>query len=173
MEFAELVRQFNSGIKAIANRHRPQCGFVDQDDLAQEALVSLWLQWKDGGLNDKNKSYVLKGCYFQMKNFLRKSLDKVTPLSLDAPIDEEGTPLEEVIANGRSEDDSRGLEANSLIDTIRNDGLTVREKEVFEYFLLGFNTRQIGKKLGISHVRVVKIEKNIWAKARAKIRQDE
>lgn len=168
--FDELSAQFNSGIKAIANKHRPRCGFIDEDDLAQEALISLWRKWKGDGLRDKNKSYILKGCYFEIKNFLRKSLDSVTPLSLDTPIDEEGRTLEEIIPDGCPDAGTRDKEANFLVDMIRNDGLTVREKEVFEYFLQGLNTRQIGAKLGISHVRVVKIEKNIWNKARAKIR---
>ena len=151
----------------------PQCGFLDADDLVQEALLSIWLKWKKDGLKDKNKSYVLKGCYFEMKNFLRKSLDRVTPVSLDMPIDEEGATLEEVIPDARFYSNSRDMEANHLIDTIRNDGLTLREKDVFEYFLQGLNTRQIGKKLGISHVRVVKIEKSIWTKTRAKIGQND
>ncbi|MDP1854199.1 MAG: sigma-70 family RNA polymerase sigma factor [Candidatus Omnitrophota bacterium] len=172
MEFNELASQFNSGIKAIASKHRPQCGFIDAQDLAQEALLSLWLKWKAGSLKDKNKSYILKGCYFEMKNFLRKSLDAVTPVSLDVPIDEEGATLKEIIPDARLNDD-HSIEVNFLIDAIRNDGLTTREKEVFEYFLLGLNTRQIGRKLGISHVRVVKIEKNIWAKTRAKLKNSD
>lgn len=167
--FNKLASQFNSGIKAIAHKHRPQYAFIDEGDLRQEALISLWRKWKEGKLKDKNKSYILKGCYFEMKNFLRKSRDFVTPLSLDAPIDEEGTPLEEVIADTRLETNNRDIEANFLVDMIRNDGLTTREKEVFEYFMQGLNTRQIGARLGISHVRVVKIEKNIWDKARAKL----
>lgn len=170
--FNELAAQFNSGIKAIANKHKPQCGFVDSDDLMQEALFSLWLKWKEGKLFGKNKSYILKGSYFDMKNFLRKTMDAVIPFSLDTPINEEGAILEEIIPDGRLDNTIRNSEANFLIDAIRNDGLTIREKEVFEYFLQGFNTRQIGEKLGISHVRVVKIEKNIWNKTRAKIKND-
>lgn len=169
MEFCEFTSQFSSGIKAIAHKHRPQSGFIDESDLVQEALVSLWLKWKEGKLSNKNKSYILKGCYFEMKNFLRKSLDSVTPVSLNTAIDEEGTPLEEVIPDERLDNSENNVEAHNLIDEIRNDGLTIREKEVFEYFLKGFNVRQIGEKLGISHVRVVKIEKNIWQKARTKI----
>lgn len=167
--FNQLAARFNSGIKAIAHKHRPRCGFVDADDLAQEALLSLWLKWKEGKLSDKNKSYILKGCYFDMKNFLRKSRDFVTPLSLDTPIDEDGATLKEVIPDQNTVDDRRDKEADFLVDMIRNDGLTVREKEVFEYFMQGLNTRDIGKKLGISHVRVVKIQKNIRDKARAKL----
>ncbi|PIQ89369.1 MAG: hypothetical protein COV72_03240 [Candidatus Omnitrophica bacterium CG11_big_fil_rev_8_21_14_0_20_42_13] len=168
MSFEEFAKQLSPKIKALARKHAPSCGFVDQDDLFQEALIYLWIKWRSGELNDKTKSYIIKGCYFDIKNFLRKAMDSTTHISLSMPIDEDGTALGETVTDKNAVDE-RGRDAALLIDTIRNDGLTKREKEVFEHFLKGLNTRQIGERLGISHVRVVKLEKNIWEKTRHKI----
>ena len=164
-----MIRQFNSDIKALAYRYNPEYSFVDSDDLAQEAITRLWFKWKEGKLKDKNRSYILRGCYFDMKNFIRKSREAKAPLSLDMPIDETGVSLKEIIVD-KATLTKEDTEANFFIDSIRNDGLTFREKQVFEYFLQGLNTRQIGKKLGISHVRVVQLEKHIWGKARSKLK---
>ncbi len=168
--FEELVRQLNSDIRALAHRYNPEYSFVDSDDLAQEAITCLWLKWKEGKLKDKNRSYILRGCYFDMKNFIRKSREVKAPLSLDMPIDQTGISLKEVIIDSTTLT-KEDTEANFFIESIRNNGLTSREKQVFEYFLEGFNTRQIGKKLGISHVRVVQLEHNIWGKARSKLKE--
>ena len=58
-----------------------------------------------------------------------------------------------------------------LIEEILNDGLTRREKEVFCLALEGLTTREIGSRLGISHVRVVKLKGKIRDKCK-KYRDD-
>ncbi|MCU0652415.1 MAG: hypothetical protein MUC39_05695, partial [Candidatus Omnitrophica bacterium] len=58
------------------------------------------------------------------------------------------------------------LNNKALIETIRNNGLTIREKDIFNLALGGLTTREIGKKLGISHVRVVKLQKTMREKCR-------
>ena len=45
-----------------------------------------------------------------------------------------------------------------------NNGLTPREKEVFILALEGLTVREIGDRLGVSHVRVVKLRANIKEK---------
>ena len=46
------------------------------------------------------------------------------------------------------------------------DRLTKREEDIFVLSLDDWTTREIGKKLGISHVMVVKIKKRIKRKCR-------
>ena len=50
---------------------------------------------------------------------------------------------------------------------IGNSGLTGREREVFTRLTDGYTVREIGRRMGISHVMVLKIKKNILKKVKA------
>jgi DNA-directed RNA polymerase specialized sigma subunit len=137
MDFKELVRKISPKLKAITHRLNGRFTFFNDEDLYQEALIYLWVDFNQRKLDDKTDSYILQGCYFHLKNYIRIIQDKKALVSLDA-----------------------------LVETIRNNGLTEREKDIFNLALSGLTTREIGNKLGISHVRVIKLQKKIREKCR-------
>ncbi len=53
-----------------------------------------------------------------------------------------------------------------LAETIFNNGFTQREKTVLRFYAEGLTTRQIGVKLGVSHVSVVKMTNRIRQKSK-------
>jgi RNA polymerase sigma factor (sigma-70 family) len=133
--------------------------FIDQEDMVQEALCHLWERWNRGELADKTESYILTSCRFHLQNYLRKVQEKMIPINLYAPIDSRGTTLEELIPDRSFSPEQ--MDAKVLVEQIRGDGLTKREKEVFELRLQGYTVRQVGERLGISHPRVIRLLSNI------------
>ena len=53
-----------------------------------------------------------------------------------------------------------------LAETIRNNGLTKREKELLSLCAQDLTTRQIGQRLGISHVSVLKAMRRVRGKCK-------
>jgi DNA-directed RNA polymerase specialized sigma subunit len=53
-----------------------------------------------------------------------------------------------------------------LADVICNNGLTDKEKSLLPFFAQGLTTREIGGRIGISHVSIVKMRKTICEKCR-------
>ena len=51
-----------------------------------------------------------------------------------------------------------------IVEVIQNNGLTGREKALLPFFAEGLTLRQIGKKIGVSHVAVLKIREAIRKK---------
>ena len=64
----------------------------------------------------------------------------------------------------REEGVDRYLDRKITISDIKNNGFTKREKEVFSLLLEGYTVREAGDRLGISHVMVVKLKKNLIRK---------
>jgi DNA-directed RNA polymerase specialized sigma subunit len=56
------------------------------------------------------------------------------------------------------------LNDKMLSETILNNGLSKREKDILIFLSKGFTMREIGSFLGVSHVRVVKIVGSIREK---------
>jgi len=137
--------------------------FFNDDDLCQEALIHLWGLFQGGELDDKTDSYILQGCYFHIKNYIRTSVDKVSFSSLDSPIDEDGTMLGEVIASGGSLPVDQ-VEDRLLSEEVRKSPLDERELKIIDMSMAGLTVRQIGERLGVSHVAVIKLRKKIMAK---------
>jgi RNA polymerase sigma factor (sigma-70 family) len=161
--FEALMRRLTPTLKKIAYKLNVPFSFVDDQDLFQEALIHLWTHFSSGDLDDKTDSYILQGCYFHLKNYLRKVQEPCAMVSLGQPGDEDGTSSEDVL-------DTRSLlcydevEGNLEIEAMEESGITQREKTVLLFTLEGMTTREIGKKLGISHVSVVKIRNRIKEK---------
>lgn len=164
MSFEELLKRISPTLKRITHKLNGRFTFFNDEDLYQEALIHLWLDYKEGELVDKTDSYILQGCYFHLKNHIRKVQDKTNLVSLNCLIDEDDNNLEEILCVQNPESCFDDLESKFLMERIQNDNLTKREKETFCLCLEGLTTRQIGRKLGISHVRVVKIKKNLRKK---------
>jgi len=163
MNFEYIVHRVSPTLRRIAHRLNGRFSFMDEDDLFQEALLHLWVECGKGELADKTESYILQGCYFYLKNYIRKVQDHAILLSLSSSIDDEGTPLQEVLM---MEDESSFdyAESRMEVEAMEEQGMTEREKEVLSLALEGLTTREIGNKLGVSHVSVVKVRNRIKEK---------
>ncbi len=168
-KFEELMRELRPVLQKISRKNR-FLGFIDAEDLYQEALINLWDCLETGELSSKNKSYILKGCYFHIQNYLRTHKVKAGVASLDEEVscgEEVSYCLRDLIADhraiGTEESHSR-----LIVEKIRNNGLTIQERKVFNLLYEGFNLREVAAKLSISHVRVLKIKQGIRDRYRKK-----
>lgn len=165
MSFEKVVEKITPTLKRITQKLNIRFSFVDEEDLFQEALLHLWTDFKEGKLQNKTDSYILQGCFFHLKNYLRKTREKANLINLGTPINEEGSTLEERLPSEDSKSCFENIENKMLIEEIRDNGLTRREKEVLSFCLEGLTVREIGRKLGVSHVRVIKLRDNIRRKS--------
>ena len=58
------------------------------------------------------------------------------------------------------------LENKLLLEQIEKSGISEREKQIMDLTKEGLTVREIGKRLGISHVRVVKLRKRLKTRSR-------
>lgn len=165
MSFEELVKKVSPTLKRITYKLNGHFSFFNDEDLYQEALVHLWLDFKDGKLQDKTDSYILQGCYFHLKNYLRKVRVKANLVSIESLVDDEGNTREDYLPAQEASFYFDYLDNKILVENILGNGLTAREKEVLSLCLEGLTVREIGKRLGISHVRIVKIRTSIKRKS--------
>ena len=151
-DFDGLCSRLSGDMKGIAHKLDIGLGYADEKDLFQEELSYLWESFSKGDLDEKTDSYILQGCYFHLKNYLRprdkrtkyESLEKAGPvLSFESV---EGYCLEKEI---------------SLTSTDILESLSGREHEVASLTSLGLTSREVGSRLNISHVMVVKIMKKV------------
>jgi RNA polymerase sigma factor (sigma-70 family) len=163
--FEDLVGKLSPTLRRITHKLNGHFSFFDEDDLFQEALEHLWRAFNDGKLTAKTESYVLQGCYFHLKNYLRKTLDKTRALSLEQLMSEEDGWIERSLGK---EDPAieEALDTSDISEAAKKCNLSERELKVMKLGMDGRTTREIGDKLGVSHVMVVKIIKNIRKKFR-------
>ncbi len=169
MEFEVLAKKLSPTVKRIAYKLNGRYRSFSHDDLYQEAFLHLWNDFKAGKLEDKTDSYVLQGCYFHLKNYIRKVNEKPNVISLDMAVgDEEDTSLVEVLYSklGVQEDCRKFLHTKFLVEAIQNNGFSPREKRILMFLKDGLTTRDIGNRIGLSHVSVVKAVKKIREKAK-------
>ncbi|MFQ5866525.1 MAG: sigma-70 family RNA polymerase sigma factor [bacterium] len=162
-----IAKRVNGHLR-FTHAHQRWAGFIDEDDLMQEMSLHLWKKWKQGELEGKTESYLLQSCWFHLQNYLRTVDDKGEIISFDEPIDSEETTLGEIIPDN-SQHLPELINWKIIIEKMRTNGLTKREKEVFALCLEGYTLREIGKRLDISFVRVSKIQKHICKKWNNKI----
>ncbi|MBU0503646.1 MAG: sigma-70 family RNA polymerase sigma factor [Candidatus Omnitrophota bacterium] len=167
MEFNDLSAKLSSKLKAIAYRLNHQFTFFNEEDLYQEALIRLWEDSRTGRLDDKTDSYILQGCYFHLKNYIRKNRVKTKLVSIEENVGQGENSFEDLFLKDEKSPDLRDrLNDLFLAETILNNGFTLREKQVLRGYAEGLTTRQIGEKLGVSHVSVVKMTDRIRKKSR-------
>ncbi len=167
MSFEELHRKLSPTIKRIAYKLNGHYRSFNHDDLYQEATIHLWSNFLKGKLSDKTDSYILQGCYFHLKNYIRKVNERGGIISIDAALstNEEAT-VEDVLGERWASPDCREqLHNKFLAQSIRDNGFNPKEKRLLEYFSHGLTTRDIGKRMGISHVSVVKLMRKVRVKA--------
>ena len=167
MDFKELTKRVDSKLGAIARKLDGRYTAFDDKDLYQQALVYLWEENRSGEFDDKTDSFILQGCFFFLKNYIRKLHKKLdrNSLSLNACLNDEGNSLEDFlpsITKDRviAETEDRLLREN--IYKVLND----RERVVFSWSLEEASSRQIARRLGLSHVMVGKIKQAIRNKCK-------
>lgn len=165
MEFLGLSRKLSPTIKRIAYKLNGKYRTFSHDDLYQEALLRLWLDFNAGKLEDKTDSYILQGCYFHLKNYIRKVNEK-PHLSLDAIIhaDTPASDMNELVIDEGQEDIRDSLNSKLLAQEIKMSGFNIKEKIILESLSCGLTTREIGRRLSLSHVMVVRIISRIRKK---------
>lgn len=168
MEFDKLTKRLTPKLKGIAYKLNHRFTFFNDEDLFQEALIHLWKEFLSGKLADKTDSYILQGCYFYLQNYIRTVKDKFISFSLDIPASLEKDGFEESLFLKDEKSDSyfERLNQELIIGVIRNNGLTNREKELLPLFAEGLTVREIGKRVGVSHVRILKMRDEIRGKCR-------
>lgn len=164
MTFEGVVKRVSPTLKKITRKLNGHHSFFDDDDLYQEALVHLWNTYTMGTIEDKTDSYILQGCYYFLKNYLRKVHERVIVVSLNDPVGEDNKMLEEILSFESTmpfDYIESKLHAEAVI---KRSCLNVREKEILSLLMEGMTMREIGGRLGISHVMVVKIKNRISEK---------
>jgi RNA polymerase sigma factor (sigma-70 family) len=163
MPFEELVKRINPTLKKITKKLNGHFTFFNDEDLYQEAMINLWVRYREGTLYDKTDSYILQGCYYFLRNHLRKVHEDVAFVSLDSPINDEGLKLEDILCT-KDPSPFDDLESSLDIEEAADKYLTEREKKILIYLLEGMSMREIGNKFCISHVMVLKIRNRIREK---------
>jgi len=165
-DFNELTNRISGKLSGIVRRLDVRKSYFDYDDLYQEAMCSLWVKWNAGELADKTDSYILQGCMFHLKNYIRCAYKKMDTLTVRASasntIDGE-TSAEEFITVHSEDKNFAFFMVDLKIEEIERY-LEGRELEVFRLSLEEMTTREIGSRIGVSHAMVVKIEKRIRSK---------
>lgn len=166
MDFRILLDKITPALRNIARRH---ClyGFYDAEDLYQEMCLYLLKNYRSGLPIGINEAYVIKGCEFHLLNFLRKGRPKAFLTSLDRTISDDKTTLKDILADDK-ESLASALERRLNIDEIKSLNLTKKENDVLSLLLKGHTVREAAKRLGVSHVMVLKHKKNIIKKWRSK-----
>jgi len=91
-------------------------------------------------------------------------MDKVKTRSIESPIDEDGTMLEEILASSRPSYEEEEIEERTLYEEACRAGLDKRQINIIRMSMDGLTVREIGQRLGISHVAIVKSRKKIMTK---------
>ena len=164
MSFEGMVKRIDPKLKGIVHRLNGHFTFFDDKDLYQEALVHLWGSWKEEHLDGKTESYILQGCFFYLKNYIRTALDRVALVSMETLIEDSDMTLAETLPLEAKDSPLDSLESELVMAQFSKAGLTDRERAIIDLTLDGLTTREIGERLGVSHVRIVKVKKNIRAK---------
>ncbi len=166
MSFEALTERISPKLKGITYQIHRSFPAFSREDLYQEAVLHLWVDYNSGILSDKTDSYVLQGCYFYLKNYMRSIQDKTPLVSMNMPINENGTELQDVLLSEEDVPTDKGSDMDTLMEEVFQNKLSRKEKEVVFFYLQGWTTREIGERLGISHVSVINIESKIREKCR-------
>ena len=171
MNFEELTKKISPKLNAITHKLNGRYTFFNEDDLYQEALLDLWMKFNRGELSDKTDSFILQGCFFFLKNYIRKTYKKIdinTVRLEDMIKDQEGfdnNTFENILLLEDKTDEEDFVNTKLLTDHLYQQ-LSERERKILQFCLEGLTKREIGNKLGISHVMVIKIEKRIREKCK-------
>jgi RNA polymerase sigma factor (sigma-70 family) len=156
--FEEWLAYLSQPLKRLAHRFGSRSSACDASDLYQEMVIFLWKSFEEGKFQNCKAGYLIKGCEFHLRNTLRKWTHHEV-VSLEEPINEEGDTLKDCVADPVCL--SRNLEVQLTIDEILSNGYSPMVKRVFALLLQGLTTREVGARVGVSHVRVVKLKQEL------------
>jgi len=157
MYFEEILNRISPTLKKITKKLNGKYSYIDDNDLFQEALLFLWNSFKDGKLANKTDSYILQGCYFYLKNYLRNKDKKINFINIE-DIDLRKT---NTFINLSTNDST----IKDIYDILKNS-LSAKEREILKLYLNGMTMREIGNKFNVSHVMIVKMMKKIRNKCK-------
>lgn len=162
-ELNEIVNSIKYQIRAIIRKLNINYQYIDSDDLYQEILLYLWQEQEKGQLKDKNDSYILQGCYYYLKNYIRKNIKTESTSKKTYPPEEIGHKITEEpeLINGSF--NNCFFDDYLFFDEFSKE-LSMREKILLNFLIKGLSNREIAKKLGVSHTMVAKIRKKIKKK---------
>ena len=163
MDFEGVIKKFSPMVRRIAYKLSNRYRFFNYDDFYQEAILYLWCVFRQDKLADKTDSYILQGCYYYLKNHIRTSIDKASISSLNEILEGGDNSLEELISDTAAKNIIEDID-EVLIKEYAHEHLDSREKKIFDLSYEGFTVREIGKRLKISHVMVVKIRRRLKAR---------
>ncbi len=165
-ELNEVIVRLRHQLKAIIRKLNIKYQYIDSEDLYQEVLLYLWQQNENGKLKDKNDSYILQGCYYHLKNHIRKSIKsecKQINYRYYPNIPEENQE-----ANDNRQLNYQHLTHHPLDEYLYydefNKKLSIKERTLLNLRMRGLSTREIGKELGVSHTMVSKMRKKMIEK---------
>ena len=165
MLYNAILQRISSRLKAIAHKYTGYSMFIDSDDLFQEMSLHLWDRYQKGEIAGKNDSYLIQSCKFHILNYLRKNKSGVLLVSIDELMSEDGTTtLKDTIPDAKAQPVSSTVSNEMQVEAIEDSGVSDKEKTIMTLLSEGHTVREIGKKLGISHVMVIKYKKKIAAR---------
>lgn len=176
MNFEVVLHTIAPRLRQIACKYRTAGACMDENDLFAEMTSYLWERWACGDIRGKTESYIVQSCYFHLRNYLRTTREAACRVSMDerargaGRIDDgdDGAPcLGDMLPDGER-DLPAITEGNALYDKIMSNGFLKIEKEIVRLLCDGYNIREIGRMLNISHVMVVKHKKHIAQKVSRK-----
>ena len=162
-ELNEILNKIKYQLKAIIYKLNIKYQYIDSDDLYQEAILYLWQQYNTGKLKNKNNSYILQGCYYYLKNHIRKYVKfKENQINYNFYYNTDKSKKE--IGEGNKlnypEPTSYDLDEYLYYDEFKKD-LSFKEKALLNMRFRGLSSREIGKELGISHTMVSRMRRKI------------
>ncbi len=167
MKFNTFVKRLIPKLKAITRKLDRNYPVFDYEDLYQEALFHLWDMYRKKELCDKTDSFILQGCFFFLKNYIRKTYRRLDycSVSLNNILSDKDDTFECLLSLTNKEEVFCAISANITTGDVEKL-LTLKERRIFRLGMCGLSTREIGKAVGISHVMVVRIGKRIRMKCR-------
>jgi RNA polymerase sigma factor (sigma-70 family) len=165
--FNAILQRISQNLMNLARKFRGYCLFVDKDDLYQEMSLHLWDRYKKGELAGKTNAYLIQSCKFHIMNYLRKKKDNVLLTSIDEIVSESGETLKDNLPDTERKPILEDINDDIAIESITKNA-SLKEKKIIDLLYKGFTTREIGDRLGISHVMVVKHKKIIAQRMKLK-----
>lgn len=164
MQFPQVLEKLRPKLTAIASvltNNR-----TEQEDLLQEMQIFLWRNREK--IKNERLSYVLRGCYFFGKDYLKrgksidsKKRDSVTVISMYSI-----NKGEEIVLNiPHGSPDPYDILITEDLKRIMGEEMGPRLKKTYELLLEGNTLSEIAEKLGLSYegvrVRVKKIRRRV------------
>lgn len=153
MEYRMLVDRLAPALWRMSQKVARKGGGADPEDLYQEGLLWLWEGHRRGAWRDRPEPYILGGCRFHLQN--RRRMEAIRRRR-EVPLPAAGDPP--------SPDPADGIDRRLLVGEMLSNGLRPAEKQVLRLRYEGLTVREVGDRMGLSHVRVVKLQGSIRAK---------